>query len=85
MFYVASRKFSILSRRTVVSGLPNGGAIYPFMNFIVLLLSGVPHPQSPVTIGSRINGVLALLFFIGLPISLLVRRHSNERTLMRET
>jgi hypothetical protein len=72
VFYAASRKFAILSRRTVVSGLLYGGAIYPYMNFIVLLLSGVPHPQSPVTIGSRINGVLSLLFFIGLPISQLL-------------
>jgi hypothetical protein len=49
------------------------------MNFIILPLSGVPHPRSAVTIASRVNGVLALLLFIGLPISLLVRRYSNER------
>jgi NADH:ubiquinone oxidoreductase subunit 6 (subunit J) len=79
VFYAASRKFAILGRRPVVSGLVYGGAIYLFMNFIVLPLSGVPHPRSAVTIASRVNGVLALLFFIGLPISLLVRRYSNER------
>jgi NADH:ubiquinone oxidoreductase subunit 6 (subunit J) len=79
VFYAASRKFAILSWRPVVSGLVYGGAIYPFMNFIVLPLSGVPHPRSAVTIASRVNGVLALLFFIGLPISLLVRRYSSER------
>ena len=84
VFYAASRKFAILSRRPVLSGFVYGGAIYLVMNFIVLPLSGVPHPRSAVTIASRVNGVLALLFFIGLPISLLVRRYSSERTL-RET
>jgi hypothetical protein len=78
LFYAASRKFAILSRRPVLSGLVYGGAIYLFMNFIVLPLSRVPHPRSTVTIASRVNGVLALLLFIGLPISLLVRRYSNE-------
>jgi NADH:ubiquinone oxidoreductase subunit 6 (subunit J) len=79
VFYAASRKLAILSRRPVLSGLVYGGAIYLFMNFIVLPLSEVPHPRSAIHITSRVNGVLALLLFIGLPISLLVRRNSSER------
>jgi hypothetical protein len=75
VFYTASRKLAILSRRPVLSGLVYGCAIYLFMNFIILPLSGVPHPRSAITLASRINGVLALLLFIGLPISLLVRRN----------
>ena len=75
VFYAASRKLAILSRRPVLSGLVYGGAVYLFMNFIILPLSGVPHPRSAITLASRINGVLALLLFIGLPISLLVRRN----------
>jgi hypothetical protein len=78
VFYAASRKLVILSRWPVLSGLVYGGAIYLIMNFIVLPLSRVPHPRSAVTIASRVNGVLALLFFIGLPISLLVRRYSGQ-------
>jgi hypothetical protein len=85
VFYVASRQFGILRRRPVVSGLLYGGAIYLFMNFIVLPLSAVPHPRSAVTIASRVNGVLALLLFIGLPISLLVRRYSSERRRQKPT
>jgi hypothetical protein len=79
VFYTASRRLAVLSRRPVLSGLVYGGAVYLFMNFIILPLSGVPHPRSAVTIASRINGVLALLLFIGLPISLLVRGYSSER------
>ena len=78
VFYAASRKLAILSRRPVFSGLVYGGAIYLFMNFIILPLSGVPHPRSAITLASRINGVLALLLFIGLPISVLVRRSLTQ-------
>jgi len=78
VFYAASRKLAILSRRPVLSGLVYGGAIYLFMNFIILPLSAVPHPRSAITLASRINGVLALLLFIGLPISLLVRRNLTQ-------
>jgi hypothetical protein len=79
LFYAASRRFAVLSRRPVLSGLVYGGTIYVFMNFVVLPLSGVPHSRSAVTIASRVNGVLALLLFIGLPISLLVRQYSSKR------
>jgi hypothetical protein len=45
--------------------------VYVIMNFILLPLSGVPHPPAAITLASRINAVLALIFCIGLPISLL--------------
>ena len=57
-----------------VSGLIYGGFVYLFMNFVVLPLSGVPPRRAPMTIAARINGVLAVVLFIGLTISLLVRR-----------
>ncbi len=78
LFYAATRKLAILTRRPVLSGLIYGGAIYLLMNFIILPLSGVPHPRSAIMLASRINGVLALLLFIGLPISLLVRRNLTQ-------
>jgi hypothetical protein len=73
IFYAASRKLSILTQHYVLGGLLYGTFVYLFMNFIVLPLSRVP-PRS-ISLASRINGVLALLLFIGLPISLLTRRH----------
>jgi hypothetical protein len=74
IFYAASRKVAILSRRPILSGLIYGALIYLIMNFLVLPLSGVPHPKSTMTLANRINGVLALLFCIGLPVSLLISR-----------
>ena len=76
VFYVASRKLAILVRRPVISGLLYGGAVYLFMNFVVLPLSGIPHVRSAITLANRINGVLALLLCIGLTISLLVHRNA---------
>jgi hypothetical protein len=74
VFYVASLRVAIVLRRPVLSGLIYGGVVYLIMNFIVLPLSGIPHPGKPITLASRINGVLALLFCIGLTISILMRR-----------
>lgn len=76
VFYVASRRFTVLVRRPVFSGLLYGVAVYLFMNLVALPLSSVPHPLKPVSLVSRVNGVLALMFCIGLTISLLVRRSS---------
>jgi hypothetical protein len=73
VFYFASRRFAILIRRPVLSGLLYGIAVYLFMNLVALPLSRVglaPH----VSLVSRVNGVLALMFCIGLTIALLVRR-----------
>lgn len=78
VFYVASRRFTVLVRRPVFSGLLYGVAVYLFMNLVALPLSGVPHPLKPVSLVSRVNGVLALMLCIGLTIALLVRR-SSER------
>jgi len=78
IFYAASRKFVILLRRPVMSGLVYGLAVYLFMNLIVLPLSGVPHPIKAASLASRINGVLAVVLFIGLTISLLIGRESSS-------
>jgi len=76
VFYFASRRVSVLLRRPVLSGLLYGVAVYLFMNFVALPLSGVPHSTKPVSLVSRVNGVLALMLCIGLTIALLVRRNA---------
>lgn len=78
IFYAASRKLAILGRWPVTCGLLYGGFVYLFMNLVVLPLSGVPHVRSSMTIASRINGVLAVVLFIGLTISQLVRRIQRQ-------
>ena len=77
IYYGASRKLTVLIRRPVISGILYGGFVYVVMNFVVLPLTRVPRSRAAMTIASRVNGVLALLFCIGLTIALLVARASS--------
>jgi uncharacterized membrane protein YagU involved in acid resistance len=78
LFLFAATRISFLTRHAVVSGLVYGGLIYVVMNFVVLPLTRLPprshHHPWPVLL----NGVLALMLFMGLPIALISRRFSNE-------
>jgi hypothetical protein len=75
LFYLLSRKLAILTRHPILSGLIYGGVIYLVMNFVVLPASSVPHPKSTATIAAMVNGVLALLLCIGLPVSVFTSRY----------
>ena len=78
LFYFASRKFEVLLRRPVISGMLYGCGVYLFMNLVALPLSRVPHINK-ITLVSRINGVLAVVLLIGVTIALLVKRSSPDR------
>lgn len=78
-YYEMSRRWSLAANRPVVSGLTYGLGVYLVMNFVVLPLSAVPAPKRPPTIGSRINGVLAVMFCIGLTVALLSQRKLKAR------
>ena len=76
IFYIAATRFNfaVLTRRPVLSGLIYGLVVYVVMNFVVLPMSALPPRPAPPTLISRINAVLALVFCIGLPIALLMKR-----------
>ena len=78
IFYAGSRKFGILVRRPIISGLLYGAIVYLVMNLVVLPLSGVPRLSRPISLASQINGVLAVMICVGLTISLLIRRAGQE-------
>jgi hypothetical protein len=75
VFYFASRKLLFLTERPVTYGLLYGVAVYAFMNFVVLPLSNVA--RRPATVSGRIIGMLTIMFCVGLPIALIVRRFSR--------
>jgi len=85
VFYQASRRMTVLVRRPVVSGLAYGAVVYLVMNFVVLPLTRVPHAHAAMTLASRVSGVLALLFCIGLTVALLTRRDWGARNLTGQT
>ena len=75
VFYLVSRKWLFLVERPVHSGLLYGVAVYLFMNFVVLPLSLVT--RGPVTVSGFVIGLLTIMFCVGLPIALIVRRFSR--------
>lgn len=77
VFYFASRRLRFLLDRPVVSGLLYGVVVYLFMNFVVIPLSAVPR-RGPPPLSGRIIGLLVIIFCIGLPIALIVRRFSDR-------
>ncbi len=75
VFYFASRKLRFLIERPVNFGLLYGIAVYLFMTFVVVPLSSAV--QRPMTLSNFIIGILTIMFCVGLPIALIVRRFSR--------
>jgi hypothetical protein len=76
---VASPKLTIARRHVLLSGLIYGLMIYLTMNLVVLPSSRVPHSH-PISTASIVNGVLALMLCIGLPVSIITSRHLTRRS-----
>lgn len=78
IFYLASRAMPILTRYSIIAGLIYGLLIYAVMNLVVLPLSAYPRKVSfPLLV--LVTGLFVHMFFIGLPISLAVRRTSPAK------
>lgn len=73
IYYAASRRLPILVGRPIVMGLLYGAVVYVVMNFAVLPLSAFPHQLSH-TPSSVAVASAAMLFCVGLPTALIVRR-----------
>jgi len=75
VFYFASRKMRFLVERPISMGLLYGVFVWLFMNFVVIRLSAIT-PRA-TTLSNRIIGLLIIMFCVGLPIALIVRRFSK--------
>ena len=75
VFYFASRKWLFLVEQPILAGLLYGIPVYLVMNFRVLPLSQVAQRQQPLS--ARIVNLVILMFCIGLPIALIVRRFAR--------
>jgi len=77
VFFAASRRFDFLVRRPVISGVVFGLIMYAVMSLVVLPLSAFPHKitfTDPVLVSANL---FVHMFFVGVPISLAVRRASR--------
>ena len=78
LFLLAASRLPFLTRQAIASGLLYGVLIYVLMNFVVLPLTRLPPRSHHLAPGVLINGVLALLLFMGLPIALIAQRFTRE-------
>lgn len=69
-YFAASRKLSALNEHAVLCGLLYGIAVHLFMSFVVLPLSALKRPFSIKAFATQL---VVHMFFVGLPISLVVR------------
>lgn len=77
IYYAASRRLKALVDQPIVCGLAYGIPVYMMMNLIVLPLSAVPF-KPPHTLDAVAIAALILMFCVGLPIALVVRRFSKQ-------
>ena len=78
VYFIVSRRLEFLIKRSIAAGLLYGVMVYSFMNFVVLPLSAVA--RRPVPLSGRIYGALIIMFFVGIPIALIVRRNEVSTT-----
>ena len=77
VFYLASRKWKILVKQAIPSGLLYGVAVYIFMYYLVLPISAYHTKIALPTITRLVRDVAVHMFMVGLPISLVVRKSSD--------
>ena len=76
VFYGASRKLMVLTRRPVLSGVLYGVVVYLFMYWAVMPLSAYHKP--PFSISATIIAVVTHIVCVVLPIYLFVYRYYTE-------
>jgi uncharacterized membrane protein YagU involved in acid resistance len=73
VFYLASRRFSFLTRRPFVWGPLYGIAVYLTMHLVVLPLSALHGTGLPHALPVLLNGVLIHIIGVGTPSALFAR------------
>lgn len=76
-FYIASRKLRFLVAWPISMGLLYGVLVYLFTTLIVVPLSRVTPPRVAPPLSAKIIAMLIIMFCVGLPIALIVRRFSK--------
>jgi len=75
VYYLASRRLTVLVSHAVLCGLTYGALVYLFMHMIVLPLSAVPKGDTPFVY--KAIEFVEHWFCVGLPIALSVRHYSR--------
>ena len=81
IFFVLYPKLNLQMHNMIVVGLIYGILVWLIMNLVVLPLSNAAIAR-PFKVKGVITGVLILMFFIGLPISILAHRYYARRRIV---
>ena len=76
-FYLASRVFTVLLDRPLISGVIYGIAVYWLMQLVVLPLSAYPHQRLASWSGIIIGNIVHIVC-VGTPIALVTRRMTDN-------
>lgn len=76
VYFAASRKIAVLNQHPWICGPLYGLLVYEFMHLVVLPLSAYHSPLKFPPL--FVPDVLSHLFFVGLPIALIVRRYAGK-------
>lgn len=77
IYYLASRRLTVLARAPYVCGVVYGLLIFAAMNYVVIPLSAAPFGAPPPSSPAFSVGLLVHMLGIGLPIALATRRFSK--------
>jgi uncharacterized membrane protein YagU involved in acid resistance len=78
VFYFASRRIAMMTRRPILSGVLYGVCVYLVMYWVVMPLSQMR--RAPFSVFNTIIAVLTHMVCVGLPIALIVRKYTSSRT-----
>ena len=84
LYYLASRRFTVLRSQAVACGAVFGCLIYLFMNFVVWPASAVPYKFVPSTM-RIVEGFASHALIVGIPIALCIRRWTTPPSWARRT
>jgi hypothetical protein len=76
VYYLASRRLDLLTRRPAIAGPLYGVGVYFFMQYVVLPLSAVA--KRPFSLSTTLTQLVIHILCVGLPIAFVVSRHSGQ-------
>jgi hypothetical protein len=77
VFYALSRKLPTLLHKPLLWGPIYGMGVFLFMHYVVVPLSAAPK-QPPARIASLANLIFSHIFFVGIPIAMVISREAKR-------
>ncbi len=77
VFYLLTRRWTWPLRAPLIAGPIYGIGVFLFMRYVVVALSATPR-QGPTKIAGLVNLIFSHVFFVGIPIAVVVSRAATK-------